>query len=117
MEILGVKSKRFMVRGLMASLMTMLALVVLGSWLSPVTPALGQGPAALMEKPALPEEKKEETPSTTGPMITDTAVPIDTGKLAMQLMLANEFVTGNFSNSWRHTSAKGNFYNFYTKSI
>jgi hypothetical protein len=87
--------------------------------LAPAAPALAQtaGPQVLPGNPAggaPPEEKKEEAPTTTGPMITDTAVPIDTGKLAMQLMLANEFGVGNFSNNWRLISAHENFYNFYT---
>ena len=50
-------------------------------------PAWAQvGTPTLMEKPAAPppEEKKEAPPTTCGPMISDTCVPIDTGKFAMQ---------------------------------
>ncbi len=79
-------------------------------------PAAAQGPggpAILMEKPAAPaEEKKDGPPSTCGPMISDTCLPIDTGKFAMQVFWTLSFVTGNFSPNWRHVSADGNFYTF-----
>lgn len=84
-------------------------------------PARAQAVPPLMEKPpgepSVPGEKKvekEEAPSTCGPTFTDTCIPIETGKLAMQLFIANEFGVGNFSNNWRRVSAGENFYNFYT---
>jgi Putative MetA-pathway of phenol degradation len=85
-------------------------------------PALAQAPAGPEVSPGTPagaapaEEKKEEVPTTAGPMITDYTIPIDQGKLAMNLMLANEFGVGNFSNSWRLISAHENFYNFYANA-
>ncbi len=99
-------------------------LVLAGFWaaLTPATPALAQGPMTppLLEKPAAPpaeaappgEEKKEGPPSTCGPIISDTCLPIDTGKFAMQAFWALSFYSGNFSPNWRHVSNKGNFYTF-----
>jgi len=80
-------------------------------------PAAAQGlggPAILMENPAGPpgEEKKEGAPSTCGPVISDTCLPIETGKYALQVFWGLSFVTGNFSPNWRHVSAGGNFYTF-----
>ena len=81
-----------------------------------VLPAAAQGPggpAILMEKAApAAEEKKDAPPSTCGPIISDTCLPIDTGKFAMQAFWALSFYTGNFSPNWRHVDAKGNFYTF-----
>ena len=61
--------------------------------------ALGQ--PMLLEKPPgeapKPEEKKEGPPSTCGPIISDTCLPIETGKFAMQVFWALSFYTGNFS--------------------
>lgn len=100
----------------MVSLMTMLVLVGVGSWLSPVTPALAQiaGPPVL-EKPAPPsEEKKEETaPTTCGPMISDTCLPIEAGKYSVQVWWALSFYQGAFTQNWRSVSTKGDFRTFY----
>ena len=95
MKILGVKSKRFMVRGLIVSLMAMLVLGGLGTGLASVTPAQAQvaGPP-ILEKPSPPapaEEKKEEAPAVCGPMISDTCIPITTGKFSMQTWTALSF--------------------------
>jgi len=79
-------------------------------------PAAAQGPgvpAIFMEKPAPPAaEKKESPPYTCGPIISDTSLPIQTGKFAMQVYWALSFYTGNFSPNWRHVSAGGNLYAF-----
>ena len=73
-------------------------------------PAAAQGPAApLMEKPAVPEEKKEETPTTCGPLISDTCMPIETHKASMQVLWAWSITGGNFTPNWRRVSAKGDF--------
>ncbi|MGB8873030.1 MAG: hypothetical protein WCC75_06515, partial [Desulfobaccales bacterium] len=37
---------------------------------------------------AAPEEKKETAPSTGGPMITDTTIPIDTGHASVSVLSA-----------------------------
>ena len=56
------------------------------------------------------EEKKEDKcPATFGPIITDTAIPIEKGKFALQTTFGLSFTTNNFSPSWRRTSAEGDF--------
>ncbi|MHB8066437.1 MAG: transporter family protein [Desulfobaccales bacterium] len=79
-------------------------------------PAAAQGPggpAITMEKPQAPaEEKKDGPPSTCGPIISDTCLPIETGHFAMQVFWALSFYRANFTPSWRQVSAKGNFYTF-----
>jgi hypothetical protein len=56
--------------------------------------------------------KEEECPSTFGPIITDTAVPIEKGKFAIQPTFGLSFTTNNFSPSWRRISAGGDFKSF-----
>jgi hypothetical protein len=113
---IGAKSSLITARGVMGSFMTMLVLVSMVSWLSPVTPLLAQvaGPPVL-EKPVPPsEEKKEETaPATCGPMISDTCLPIEAGKYSMQVWWALSFFPGVFTPNWRSVSAKGDFHTFY----
>jgi len=95
----------------------MLVLVGVGSWLSPVAPALAQvGAPVMMEKPpaAPPEaEKKEGAPTTCGPMISDTCLPIETGKFAMQAWWALSVYPGVFTQNWRSVTAGGDFHTFF----
>jgi len=58
------------------------------------------------------EAKEDECPATFGPIITDTAVPIEKGKFAIQPTFGLSLVTGAFSPSWRRISAEGNFQSF-----
>ena len=51
----------------------------------------------------------DECPATFGPILTDTAIPIDKGKFAVQPTFGLSFVTHRFSPSWRRVSAGGNF--------
>jgi len=94
-----------------------LILVLWGGWLVPTTPARAQGPGQLLleKPPAAPpaEEKKEGPPSTCGPMISDTCLPIETGKFAMQVWWALSFYPGVFTQNWRPVSARGDFYTFF----
>jgi hypothetical protein len=79
-------------------------------------PAAAQGPAAIMEKPGpakAAEEKKEETPTTCGPIISDSCLPIETGHASLQVLWALSLIQGNFSPNWRYTSAHGNFSTFF----
>lgn len=55
------------------------------------------------------EAKEGECPATFGPLITDTAIPTDTGKFVVQPMFGLSAVTNNFTNSWRRVTAGGNF--------
>jgi len=58
------------------------------------------------------EAKEDECPATFGPIITDTAIPIEKGKFAIQPTWGLSFVTHNFSPSWRRVSAGGDFQSF-----
>jgi hypothetical protein len=99
------------------------------AWVSPVSAA--EGPNKASSKPAVvegeiqfegrgegfrPEEKEEakeeECPATFGPIITDTAVPIDKGMFAIQPTWGLSFVTNGLTPSWRRVSAGGNFKSF-----
>ena len=94
-----------------------LILILLGGWLFPTSPARAQGPGQLLleKPPAAPPagEKKEGAPSTCGPMISDTCLPIETGKVAMQVWWALSFYPGVFTQNWRPVSARGDFYTFF----
>jgi len=59
--------------------------------------------------PEKKEEEKDECPSTFGPIITDTAVPIEKGKFAVQPTWGLSFTTNNFTQSWRRVSTGGDF--------
>jgi hypothetical protein len=58
------------------------------------------------------EAKEAECPATFGPIITDTAVPIEKGAFAIQPTFGLSFITDSLSPSWRRTSAGGNFKSF-----
>jgi hypothetical protein len=58
------------------------------------------------------EIKEGECPATFGPIITDTAIPIDKGRLALQPTWGLSFVTNTFSPSWRRIPAGGDFKSF-----
>jgi hypothetical protein len=80
-------------------------------------PAAAQvGAPALMEKPAEPPAAPAAppgAPTTCGPMISDTCLPIETGKFAMQAWWALSLYPGVFSQNWRSVSAHGDFYTFF----
>ena len=48
-------------------------------------------------------------PDTTGPLITDTAVPQEPGRFTLQPFWSLSFMGGNFSANWRRQSARGDF--------
>jgi hypothetical protein len=59
------------------------------------------------------EEAQEiECPTTFGPIITDTAIPIDTGMFALQPTFGLSLVTNSLTPSWRRVSAGGDFQSF-----
>ncbi len=51
-------------------------------------------------------------PCTAGPLIADTAVPLDKGKIAVQPYFLFRFTGGAFSPSWRHTGPGGDYFTF-----
>jgi hypothetical protein len=72
-----------------------------------------KGEAHEEHRPGSKEEAEEnECPPTFGPIITDTAVPQETGKLTVQPTFGLGFVTHNFTQSWRRVSPGGNFKTF-----
>ncbi|MGO9620105.1 MAG: hypothetical protein ACLPT6_01700, partial [Desulfobaccales bacterium] len=82
-------------------------------------PALAQtpaGPQASPETPAggaPPEVKKEEAPTTAGPILTDTTIPIDTGHFSLSVLSALSIYPGSFNQNWRTVSARGDFYTYF----
>lgn len=58
------------------------------------------------------EGKEDGCPPTFGPIITDTAVPIETGKFAIQPTYGYTFVTQAFNRRWQRESAGGSFRSF-----
>ena len=77
-------------------------------------PALAQapaGPQVLLEKPA--EGAPPQAPTTCGPLICDTCIPIETGHVSLSVLSALSLYPGSFSQNWRTVSAKGDFYTFY----
>ena len=58
------------------------------------------------------EKKEDECPATFGPIITDTAVPIDKGKFAVQPTFGLSFVKDAFTQSWRRDTPGGDFKSF-----
>lgn len=91
-----------------------LLVIVLGGWLIPLTPALALGFGEVkMEKPAPPpEEKKEGAPTTCGPLISDTCLPIETYHASLQFLWALSIVRASFTPNWRPVSAHGDFTTF-----
>ena len=72
-----------------------------------------KGEAHEEHQPGSKEEAEEnECPPTFGPIITDTAVPIEKGKFAVQPTFGLDFVTNSLTQSWRRVSADGNFKTF-----
>ena len=61
---------------------------------------------------AAPEDKKEEAPTTCGPLISDSCIPIETGHACLQILGTMSFYTSNFSPNWRRVSTKGDFSTF-----
>ena len=92
-------------------------LVVLLMGFSP-PPAGAQGATPMLEKPQpssevpVPGEKKDEAPTTCGPLISDSCIPIEQHHASMQVLWGLSLYTANFSPNWRRVTAGGNFYTF-----
>jgi hypothetical protein len=59
-------------------------------------------------------EPDPSPPVTAGPILADTAVPIAPGQFSLQPYWGLSFTRGNFSPSWRRTSAGGDYASFVT---
>lgn len=71
-----------------------------------------EGGAAAKEEGSKEEAAGDECPATFGPIITDTAVPIEKGKFAVQPTFGLSFITDSLTQSWRRVSAGGDFSSF-----
>ena len=72
----------------------------------------GTAEAAKSAEPAAPEAKGVEAPPTFGPILSDTAVPIEKGKFAIQPTFVYGVVTDTFDRNWARRSAGGDFQSF-----
>ena len=88
--------------------------VVLGvQWTVVWAPAAAQASGSdILEKQAPLKEEKEAAPTTCGPLITDTCLPIEEGHATLQVLWAMSVYTANFSQSWRPVSTKGDLFSF-----
>jgi hypothetical protein len=92
-------------------------LVVLLVGFSPA-PAGAQGATPMLEKPQppsevpVPGEKKDEAPTTCGPLISDSCIPIEQHHASMQVLWGLSAYTANFSPNWRRVTAGGNQFTF-----
>jgi hypothetical protein len=64
------------------------------------------------QEPCVPKAQAEECPATFGPIITDTAIPIEKGMFAVQPTFGLSFTTNSLTQNWRRVSAGGNFQSF-----
>ncbi|MHC1729498.1 MAG: transporter [Syntrophobacteraceae bacterium] len=53
-----------------------------------------------------------EIPATFGPLVTDTAIPMEKGKFAVQPTFSYSFITDSFTNRWGRASTGGDFQSF-----
>lgn len=78
------------------------------------SPAMAQGPGQVtLENPPGAEAKKEGPPNTSGPLITDTCVPIEAHHLSLQLNFDLTFYPANSTSNWRRVSFGSDFHTFY----
>ena len=64
-------------------------------------------------EPESERAKRVEIPATFGPIVTDTAIPIEKGKFAIQSTFGHSFVTGTFTRNCQRDSAGGDFQSFF----
>jgi hypothetical protein len=83
-----------------------LAMVLACNWTLAVPPALALGPdeTPLIESPA--------PPTTCGPSISDTCIPIEEHHAKLQVLGALYLYTASFSRNWRPVTAGGDVYTF-----
>jgi hypothetical protein len=56
---------------------------------------------------AAAEQPSSKPPATSGPLISDTCVPIEEHRASLQVLAALSIYTANFTQSWRSVSTKG----------
>lgn len=112
-------SRQTLIWTCLAALLAMALAMPIAGWAAPDSGAAEEGgrgegfqPECKEAKGPDKKEEKDECPSTFGPIITDTAVPIEKGKFAIQPTFGLSFTTNNFTQSWRRVSAGGDFQSF-----
>jgi hypothetical protein len=88
------------------ALLLLMALTALGSGWMARTAGAANGEEGLMEA------RENDPPDTIGPILTDTAVPVDKGALYVQPFWSFSPVTGAFTTHGKRVSAGGNFHSF-----
>jgi hypothetical protein len=96
------------------------AVMLAFAWTLAGSPAAAQGPGAgpMLEKPQPtseapgPGEKKAEAPTTCGPLISDSCMPIEEHHFSIQMLGALSYYIGGFSPNWRTVTAGGNVRTF-----
>jgi hypothetical protein len=63
-------------------------------------------------EPAIEAAKKEEIPATFGPIITDTAIPVEKGQFDIQPTFGYSFINSVFNENWKRVSHGGNLQSF-----
>jgi hypothetical protein len=84
---------------------------VLGGWLLPVAITLAAEPPAVPQ--AAPPPAAEGAPTTCGPLLSDTCIPLEAHKVSIAATFAYSFYPGLFSRNWKYVSAGGNFGTYY----
>lgn len=84
----------------MRSRLIFLSLIFLGIFLAPGPSLAGESTSPDLKKPS---------PTTIGPLVTDTAVPIGQGNFDVQVLARLGFAAGRFSPDWRRVSSHGDF--------
>lgn len=88
------------------ALLLLMGLTALGSaWTARTAGAASETEARI-------DAKESEPPDTIGPILTDTAVPVDKGALYVQPYWSFGSVTGAFTIHGKRVSAGGNFHSF-----
>ena len=90
----------------------LLGLALIAGPFAAAAAAQDQGQAT-PEKPAEAAEQKEGPPSTVGPIITDTAIPIEAHHLSMTLGFFPTFFPANTTSNWRQVSYGSNFFTLF----
>ncbi len=81
----------------------------------PEVPATAAEPTGTAEEPEETSDKPTDEvkyPETFGPIIAETAIPIDKGAFEIQPLFGLGFTTTAFTPSWRRDTAGGNFKSF-----
>jgi hypothetical protein len=63
-------------------------------------------------EPEAEATKGEEIPATFGPIITDTAIPIEKGTFVFQPIFGFSFINSAFNDNWRRASSGGSLQSF-----